>query len=218
MPKATLEDADTEMETVTSADGTTIAFERTGSGPPLVLVHGTGLDHNFWDLSGVGPALAENYTVYAVDRRGRGGSGDADVYELEREIEDVVAVVESIDDPVTLLGHSYGGLCTLEAAERIETLQSLVLYEPFLPEEAAPMVLEELLGKIQPLLADGEKEQALITDLTAVGMPEEAIEELRSKPSWQELVDATHAAVERSSATCQRGDRIDEMGLRMLLP
>lgn len=191
MPKAIPEDADTEVETITSADGTTIAFKRTESGPPLVLVHGAGLDHDFWDLPGVRPALAENETVSAVDRRGRGGSGDAVVYELEREIEDVVAVVESIDDPVTLFGHSYGGLCALEAAERTDTLQSLVLYEPFVPEESYPIV-EELLGKIQALLADGEREQALITDVTAMGMPEGYTEELRSKPSRQELVDATH--------------------------
>jgi pimeloyl-ACP methyl ester carboxylesterase len=175
------------METVTSADGTSIAFERTGSGPPLVLVHGAGLDHSFWDLSGVRATLAEHCTVYTIDRRGRGGSGDADVYELEREIEDVAAVVESIDEPVTLLGHSYGGLIALEAADRIDTLQSLVLYEPTVaPEEGAPVV-EQQLGAIQPLLADGEKEQALITFLT---LPERYFEELRSSQSWQTLVDA----------------------------
>lgn len=190
MAEATPPDTGGEMETVTSADGTEIAFERSGSGPPLVLVHGTGLDHNFWDLSDVRSMLAEHYTVYAIDRRGRGGSGDADVYELEREIEDVAAVVESIDEPVTLLGHSYGALIALEAADRIDTLQGLVLYEPsFTPEEGAPEV-EQLLGAIQSLLADGEKEQALLTDLNAVKMPEAHIEELRSSPSWQALVDA----------------------------
>lgn len=190
MAKATPPGEGAEMETVTAADGIEIAFKQTGSGPPLVLVHGTALDHNFWDLSDARSALAEHYTVYAIDRRGRGGSGDADVYELEREIEDVAAVVESIDAPVTLLGHSYGAICTLETADRVDTLQGLVLYEPaFTSEEGYPEV-EQLLGAIQPLLADGEKEQALITDLNAVGMPETYIEELRSNPSWQELVDA----------------------------
>lgn len=94
------------METVTSADGTKIAFERTGSGPPLVLVHGATRDHRVWELSDVRPSLAEDTTVYAVDRRGRGGSGDTKEYELEREFEDMAAVVESIDEPATLLGHS----------------------------------------------------------------------------------------------------------------
>ena len=78
------------MDTVTSADGTPIAYERTGSEPPLVLVHGMTADHTRWEP--VRPAFEEQFTVYAIDRRGRGGSGDAAEYELEREIEDVTAV------------------------------------------------------------------------------------------------------------------------------
>lgn len=189
MAKATLPDTGGEMETVASADGTTIAYERRGSGPPLVLVHGTALDHNVWELSDLRPELAEQNTVYAIDRRGRGGSGDAEEYDLEREVEDVAAVVDSIDEPVTLLGHSFGALIALEAALQTDNLQGLVLYEPpFGPE--IPPEIEQLLGAIQALLADGEKEEALITDLTAVGTPEAALEELRSSPSWQALVDA----------------------------
>lgn len=156
------------MESVTSPDGTEIAFERTGSGPPLVLVHGAGLDHNFWELSDLRPELTEHNTVYAIDRRGRGGSGDADEYDLEREIEDVAAVVESTDEPVTLLGHSYGALIALEAALRTDNLHGLVLYEPF--KEGLPQ-LEQLLGSIHPLFAGGA-------------------EELGSSPSGQALVDA----------------------------
>lgn len=96
-------------------------------------------------------------------------------------------VVESINEPVTFLGHSYGGLIALEAADRIDTLQGLVLYEPTVtPEEGAPVV-EQQLGAIQSLLADGEKEKALITFVT---LPERHIEELRSSQRWQTLVDA----------------------------
>ena len=189
MANVTTPDTGGEMKTVTSADGTTIAYERTGSGPPLVLVHGTALDHNFWDLSDLRPELAEQNTVYAIERRGRGASGDAEEYDLEREIEDVAAVVESIDEPVTLLGHSYGALIALEAALRTDDLHGLVLYEPpFGPE--IPPEIEQLFGAIQALLADGEKEQALITNLTAVGTPEASLGELRSSPSWPALVDA----------------------------
>ena len=179
-----------EMNVVTSADGTEIAFERTGSGPPLVLVHGAGLDHSFWDLSGVRSVLAEHYTVYAIDRRGRGESGDADGYDLEREIEDVAAVVESIDRSVTLLGHSFGALIALDAADRIDTLQGLVLYEPGISFEEGFPLIEQLLGTIRPLIADGEKERALLTLLNAVGTPESSLEELRSGANWQGLVDA----------------------------
>jgi pimeloyl-ACP methyl ester carboxylesterase len=82
------------METVQSKDGTLIAFERSGSGPPLVLVHGTTADHTRW--AGVLPGFEKNFTVYAVDRRGRGQSGDSPVYSIEREYEDIAAVVGSI--------------------------------------------------------------------------------------------------------------------------
>lgn len=108
MAKALPPDKDEELETVTSADGTEIAFERTGSGPSLVLIHGATLDHRVWELSDVRPSLAEDATVYAIDRRRRGGSGDAEEYEPERGFEDVAAVVESIDEPVIPLGHSAG--------------------------------------------------------------------------------------------------------------
>lgn len=146
-----------EMDTITSTDGTPIAFERTGRGPPMVLVHGTTLDHTSWDL--VRPGFEDHFTVYAMDRRGCGESGDADEYELDREFEDVTAVIESIDSPVTLVGHSFGALCALEAALRTDTLRNLVLYEP--PLEQAPGA-EAVLAEMKTLLDDGETEQALV--------------------------------------------------------
>ncbi|WP_416840442.1 alpha/beta fold hydrolase [Haloferax sp. DFSO52] len=179
-----------EMNVVTSADGTEIAFERTGNGSPLLLIHGSGLDHHFWDLSGTRSALAEHYTVSAIDRRGRGESGDADEYNLERELEDVAAVVESFDEPVTLFGHSFGAVVALNAAARIDTLQGLVLYEPGISFEEGFPLMEKMLGTIRPLIADGENERALLTVLNTVGTPEQAIEELRSGANWQALVDA----------------------------
>jgi pimeloyl-ACP methyl ester carboxylesterase len=102
------------QEIVTSKDGTRIACFRSGEGPPLVLVHGTAADHGRWRP--VLPAFEERFTVCAVDRRGRGGSGDSDDYAIEREFEDVAAVVDSLGEPVNLLGHSYGALCALEAS------------------------------------------------------------------------------------------------------
>ena len=87
--------------TVTSKDGTPIAYWRSGEGPPLVLVHGTSADHSRW--TPVLPAFEQHFNVYAVDRRGRGGSGDSEDYSIEREFEDVAAVVDSIGEPVNLL-------------------------------------------------------------------------------------------------------------------
>ena len=113
---------------VVSGDGTPIAVWRSGDGPPLVLVHGAAADHNRW--APVLSALEERFSVMAIDRRGRGGSGDAHDYALQREFEDVVAVVESAGKAVNVLGHSYGGICALEAALLTDRIQTLVLYEP----------------------------------------------------------------------------------------
>lgn len=181
------------METVTSADGTTIAFERSGSGPPLVLVHGGACDHRFWELADVRPALADHCTVYAMDCRGVGESGDADQYELDREFEDVAAVVDAIDKPVTLLGHSSGALLALEAALRTDNLNKLILYEPPIPVSDHELYDEAVLAEMERLLDEGENEQVLVTFLQEIAqsMPEE-IAEQRAAPSWQELVDAAH--------------------------
>lgn len=178
------------VETVTSADGTPIAFERTGSGPPLVLVHGASLDRRFWELSDVRPALAEHFTVYAIDRRGRGESGDADTYALEREAEDVAAVVDSIDEPAILFGHSAGGLYTLEAALLIEDLRGLVLYEPAMPINGYEIGSDEDRAEMTSLLEAGEIEQAyvLFFEEIAEWTPEE-VNSVRSSPMWPEYVE-----------------------------
>ncbi len=93
------------MDHIHSTDGTRIAYERIGDGPPLVMVHGTGIDHTYWDL--LTPELARDFTIYAMDRRGRGQSGDTPTYAIQREFEDVAALVESVSGPVALFGHSY---------------------------------------------------------------------------------------------------------------
>lgn len=104
------------MELVTSRDGTRIAFWRSGAGPPLLLVHGATADHIRWQV--VLSALDSRFRVCAMDRRGRGGSSDSPAYELAREAEDIIAVVEALDEPVDVLGHSYGALCAIEASLR----------------------------------------------------------------------------------------------------
>ena len=115
-------------ETVASKDGTPIAYWRSGEGPPLVLVHGTTADHSRW--APVLPAFEQHFSACAIDRRGRGGSGDSDEYAIEREFEDVAAVVDSLGEPAFLIGHSYGAVCALEAALLTRNVRKLVLYEP----------------------------------------------------------------------------------------
>lgn len=177
------------MESITSADGTTIAFERTGSGLPLVLVHG-GAAASHIDWEPVIPHLAEHFTVYAMDRRGRGESGDADTYTVEREIEDVAAVVDSISEPVHLLGHSFGAICTLEAALITDNITKLVLYEPALADQGDEIFPEELLQRIDDRLDADDMEGALTVLLDSVGYSDEDLDRLSTEEFWRVRLEA----------------------------
>jgi pimeloyl-ACP methyl ester carboxylesterase len=175
------------IEHVRSRDGTPIGFELTGSGPPLVLVHGaTGAR---WSFDLLAPHLRDRFTVCAVDRRGRGQSGDAAEYAIEREFEDLEAVVDSFDEPAGLFGHSYGATAALGAALSAENLSGLVLYEPS-PGHA--LVPDERVQQLDALVAEGEREQALVETFRLVGLTDEEIEHIRGAPSWPERVAAAH--------------------------
>lgn len=181
------------METIISADGTAIACERSGSGPPLVLVHGSGDVRQFWDIAGVRAAFADHYTVYAIDRRGRGDSGDATEYSLEREAEDVSAVVDAIDKPVVLLGHSSGALYSLEAALRTDNLRNLILNEPPIAVGDHELEVEEMVAEMSGLLEDGADERVLSLFLQDVAhLTPDELDAVRSTSLWQEMVDAAH--------------------------
>src|SRR5215471_17537852 len=116
------------MEIIWSKDGTTIAAWRSDVGAPLLLVHGTTADHTVW--TPVRVALERHFSVWTLDRRGRGSSGDAAAYALERECEDIAAVIDAIGGAVHVLGHSFGGICALEAALLTPNIGRLILYEP----------------------------------------------------------------------------------------
>ena len=176
------------LETVVSSDGTPIAVWRSGDGPPLVLVHGATADHTRW--APVMAALEERFTVLAVDRRGRGRSGDATLYALEREYEDVATVVEWAGSSVSVLGHSYGGICALEAALLTEGIGRLVLYEaPVGFLQTPPHVVDRL----QALLDADERDELLVLFMREVaGLSSEQIDLLRSLPAWQARLAAAH--------------------------
>jgi pimeloyl-ACP methyl ester carboxylesterase len=179
------------VETITSKDGTPIAYLRSGEGPPFVLVHGTSADHSRW--APVLPAFERRFAICAVDRRGRGGSGDSDDYSIEREFEDIAAVVDSIGEPVNLLGHSYGAVCALEAALLTRNVRKLVLYEPGMNVTGEQIYPPGFIDRLDALLEAGDRDAVISTmfrDL--VGMPQEEVEYLRSLPAWQERVKAAH--------------------------
>src|SRR5215207_2870061 len=180
-----------KAETVTSKDGTPIAYWRSGEGPPLVVVHGTSADHDRW--APVLPAFEQHFTVCAVDRRGRGGSGDSDDYTIEREFEDMAAVVDSIGEPANLLGHSYGALCALEAAPLTRNVCKLVLYEPPMDVTDEQINPPGVVDRLEALLEAGDRDGVVATMLREVArVPPEAVEYMRSLPAWQARVAAAH--------------------------
>lgn len=179
------------MHTVTSRDGTHIAFWRSGEGPPLVLVHGTSGSHTRW--ASILPALEQHFTLYAIDRRGRGESGDAPDYAIEREFEDVAAVVEALDEPAHLLGHSYGAICALEAALLARNLRTLILYEPPIPVAEVPIYPEGVIDRLQALSDAGDREGVVGTFMReVVRMPVHEWEVFRASAAWPARVAAAH--------------------------
>ncbi len=179
------------QKTVTSVDGTPIAYWRSGEGPPLALVHGTAADHSRW--ASVLPAFEQRFTVYAVDRRGRGGSGDSGDYAIEREFEDVAAVVDSLGESVNLLGHSYGALVALEAALLTENVRKLVLYDPGIEVAGEEVYPHEVIDRLEALLDKGDRDGIVVTTMREVaGLPPEVVEHMRSQPVWQARVAAAH--------------------------
>jgi pimeloyl-ACP methyl ester carboxylesterase len=182
------------MKYMHTPDGTRIAYERCGSGPPLVLVHGTADDHTLW--AGLLPLLGEHFTVYALDRRGRGASDpiNGTNYAIEREFMDVAAVVDAVSQPAYLLGHSYGALCALEATLRTNNVRSLVLYEPPIPIPPGNAICPPpMLERITALRQAGDQEGVLLTFAREVArLPEDEINAARSAPDWQTSVAAAH--------------------------
>lgn len=179
---------------VTSRDGTPIAYWTSGDGPALVLVHGATADHSRWEP--ILPLLEPHVTVVAIDRRGRGASGDAADYTVEREFEDVAAVVDAAAQatggPVHLLGHSYGGTCALGGATLTDNLATLTLYEPAWSAEGE-LTPTELLDRFEALLTAGQREQLLETFFREiVGMPEHELAVYRTFPAWQRRIEAAH--------------------------
>ena len=204
------------METVISRDSTQIGYERTGSGRPLVLVHGTTASRGRW--SPVLPALAAEFTVVAMDRRGRGDSGDADRYAGEREYEDVAAVVNALGEPVSLLGHSFGAICALEAALLTNNIEKLILCEP---PVAAPEMPVEIMARLQAMLDGGDREGVLSTFLREIAeVPADEIEKMSRTEAWPDRIAAAHTLLREIIAVGQyrfTAERFAEMKIETLL-
>ena len=174
---------ESEPFSVESPDGARIAVWARGSGPPLLLVHGSMSDHTRWRIT---DALARHRTVHAMDRRGRGGSSDGPQWSVDREVEDVAAVIDALADraesPVDVLGHSLGGYLVLRAAARSPDVRRLVVYEPAIVPAGQPA---ELVARMQTAVDAGRNDEVVELMMREVlHMPEEEIAVLRAQPSW----------------------------------
>ena len=147
------------MHAIRSEDGTPIRYFRRGHGPAILLIHGTAADHSRW--APVVSALLRHFTVYAMDRRGRVGSGDAAAYRMEEEFVDVAAVTAAIDGgPLDVVGHSYGGICAMESVFRNASIRRLVLYEPPIAVGGGGRA-GDAIANVRRRIAEGDREGAL---------------------------------------------------------
>ena len=186
----------TTLETVTSADGTTITLERGGDGPPVILIGGAFNDRT--TVAGVAATLAPQFTAVAYDRRGRGDSSDADAENgasVEREIEDVAALIEHLGGSASVFGHSSGGNLALDAAERGVVIDKLAVYEPaFIVEGTRPRPGPDVLDRLRVLVREGRRDDAAALFLTEqVGVPDEMVQGMRSSESWPWMTGIAHS-------------------------
>jgi pimeloyl-ACP methyl ester carboxylesterase len=175
------------METVRSADGTTIAFDRSGQGPALILVNGAGATR--LAATSVAAALAPDFTVFAYDRRGRGDSGDTLPYAVAREVEDIEAVIDAAGGTAFVFGHSSGAVLALEAARLLQDkIRKLAVYEPpFIVDDSRVPMPEHFTATLDGLVAAGRRGEAVEMFQRHVGIPAEMIAQFRKSPIWPGL-------------------------------
>lgn len=171
------------MHKVVSRDGTTIAYEKAGEGPPIVLLGGGFRDHTAF--TALFPELTPHCTVYAYDRRGRGDSGDSPAYAVEREIEDLAAVIEATGGDAVVFGGSSGAILALETAMAGVPMRKLALLEPPYRVEGFRKPEDGFAQKLQALLDEEKRGEAVVYFLAEhVGFPPEWIAEWQASPIW----------------------------------
>lgn len=180
------------FETVSSADGTPIAVQRIGSGPPVILIGGAFNDRS--TVAGLAGVLADGFTAVTYDRRGRGDSGDAASYAPEREIDDLAAVIGYAGGLAGVFGHSSGAILALEAAARGLDISKVAAYEPaYVIEGTRPRPGDDLAGRLQGLLGQGDHDGAVALFQTeVVGLPAEMIQGMRDSPMWGWFTGLAH--------------------------
>lgn len=202
---------------VRSRDGTPIAVFEAGSDsprPPLILVHGATADHT--TFRAVAPAFGRTRRLLAIDRRGRGASGDGTAYAIEREFEDIAAVAEDAAErfggPVDVLGHSYGGRCALGASLLTDAIRKVVAYEGAPVPTGSSYRPDGLLERVRGSLARGDPDAALSGFLAGVvGMSDAELARYRAEPVWPARVAAAHTILRELEAEASPPASIDAL-------
>ena len=176
------------MDYATSADGTRIAFDRTGSGPAIVMVVGAFCTR--LTTKTLTALLAPEYTVFEYDRRGRGDSGDAAAYAAPREFEDLAAIVAEAGGAPFVYGHSSGASLALGAAAQGVPMNRIAAYEPpFFPGQESPGAVTQ---ELRDLIAAGDREEAALRFIVNTGAPRESAEQIRQAPFWPDMLAIAH--------------------------
>jgi pimeloyl-ACP methyl ester carboxylesterase len=176
---------------VTSRDGTDIAIDRSGSGPAVILVSGASVDR--WSSAGIAAQLAPSFTVFNYDRRGQGDSGDTLPYAVEREVDDIEAVLQAAGGAAHIYGSSSGAALALEAATRLPGITRVVMWEPpFFPNPGGESPPDHV-AEYERLLAQGRRsEMAEYFMAKVVGMPPEFVADAKNQPWWAGQVKIAH--------------------------
>jgi pimeloyl-ACP methyl ester carboxylesterase len=179
-------------EKVLSKDGTAIAFDRIGNGPPVILVDGALCYRGMGQSGQLAELLAEHFTVFTYDRRGRGGSGDTTPYAVEREVEDIAALLSEAGGAAFVWGTSSGAVLALEAANRLSGIKKLALYEaPLIVDDCRSMTADDWV-RIGAAVAADRRSDAVKLFLKLVGVPGFFIALMRLLPMWSKLKAVAH--------------------------
>lgn len=181
------------MATVRSHDGTEIAFSTEGSGPAVIIVDGALCYREMGPSKALSKVLAEHYTVFSYDRRGRGESGDTKPYAVAREVEDISALIDVAGGPVSLIGISSGVALALDAAAAGLAVDKLALYEAPLVVNSSPPSLDATYRRdLDAALAEGRRADAVRLFMRLVGAPGPMVALMRFMPAWPKLKRVAH--------------------------
>jgi pimeloyl-ACP methyl ester carboxylesterase len=179
---------------VMSADGTVIVFDRSGAGPVVILVHGAFTVRTHPILADVAAALTPWFTMINYDRRGRGDSGDTQPYAVERELEDLAALIETTGGPAMVFGGSSGAGLALHAAARNPAISKLAVWEPpYHVDDSAPRLPHDFAARLDALVSNGRRAAAVELFMTeAAQATPEAVAAMRRQPSWSQAEAVAH--------------------------